>query len=65
MAGADRKSHRSPRQRARGMQGSRYSFSGDYYKHDLLTVVNDNHGTGIMMLAGAEIIKLKGMLGGK
>lgn len=44
--------------------GSRYSFIGDYYKHDLLTVVNDNHGTGIMMLAGAEIIKLKGMLGG-
>ncbi|MGG4343052.1 glycoside hydrolase family 88 protein [Paenibacillus lautus] len=33
--------------------GSRYSFTGDYYKKDLLTVVNDNHGIGIMMLAGA------------
>ncbi|NMO96696.1 glycoside hydrolase family 88/105 protein [Paenibacillus lemnae] len=43
--------------------GSRYSFTGDYYKFDLLTVVNDNHGTGIMMLAGVEIMKLKGMLG--
>lgn len=28
-------------------------------------VVNDNHGIGIMMLAGVEIIKLKGMLGGQ
>jgi unsaturated rhamnogalacturonyl hydrolase len=45
--------------------GSHYSFTGDYYKQDLLTVVNDNHGIGIMMLVGAEIIKLKGMLGGK
>ena len=45
--------------------GSRYSFTGDYYKHDLLTVINDNHGIGIMMLACAEIMKLKGMLGGK
>ncbi|MFC3802045.1 glycoside hydrolase family 105 protein [Cohnella sp. GCM10012308] len=38
--------------------GSRYSFTGDYYKYDLLTVVNDNHGTGIMMLAGVEICRL-------
>ncbi|ETT67157.1 glycoside hydrolase family protein [Paenibacillus sp. FSL H8-457] len=28
-------------------------------------MVNDNHGIGIMMLACAEIMKLKGMLNGK
>ncbi|WP_261808123.1 glycoside hydrolase family 88 protein [Paenibacillus sp. N3.4] len=39
--------------------GSRYSFTADYYKEDLLTVVNDNHGIGIMMLAGTEVLKLK------
>lgn len=41
--------------------GSRYAFTADYYKHDLLTVINDNHGIGIMMLAGTEIAKLKRM----
>jgi len=35
--------------------GSRYSFAPDYYMYDLRTVVNDNHGIGIMMLAGVEI----------
>ncbi|WP_219836210.1 glycoside hydrolase family 105 protein [Paenibacillus sp. R14(2021)] len=35
--------------------GSRYAFTADYYKYDLLTVVNDNHGIGIMMLAGVEM----------
>lgn len=39
--------------------GSRYSFSPDYYMYDLRTVVNDNHGIGIMMLAGVEISLLK------
>ncbi|OXM86591.1 glycoside hydrolase family 88/105 protein [Paenibacillus rigui] len=39
--------------------GSRYAFSADYYKYDLLTVLNDNHGIGIMMLAGVELAKLK------
>lgn len=39
--------------------GSRYAFTADYYKKDLLTVTNDNHGVGIMMLAGTEIVKLK------
>lgn len=39
--------------------GSRYSFSPDYYMYDLRTVVNDNHGIGIMMLAGVEIGKLR------
>ncbi|MDI4643744.1 glycoside hydrolase family 88/105 protein [Cohnella hashimotonis] len=42
--------------------GSRYSFTEDYYKYDLLTVVNDNHGTGIMMLAGVEICRLEAFL---
>ncbi|MHA7964661.1 glycoside hydrolase family 88/105 protein [Paenibacillus sp. CAU 1782] len=39
--------------------GSRYSYSADYYMYDLRTVVNDNHGIGIMMLAGVEISLLK------
>lgn len=39
--------------------GSRYSFSPDYYMHDLRTVLNDNHGIGIMLLAGVEIMRLK------
>ncbi|RIX59553.1 glycosyl hydrolase [Paenibacillus nanensis] len=39
--------------------GSRYSFSPDYYMYDLRTVVNDNHGIGIMMLAGVEISSLR------
>lgn len=39
--------------------GSRYSFSPDYYMYDLRTVLNDNHGIGIMMLAGVEIMRLK------
>lgn len=38
--------------------GSRYSFSPDYYMYDLRTVLNDNHGIGIMMLAGVEIGRL-------
>jgi unsaturated rhamnogalacturonyl hydrolase len=39
--------------------GSRYSFTAEYYKEDLLTVLNDNHGIGIMLLAGTEVLKLK------
>ncbi|WP_334075165.1 glycoside hydrolase family 88/105 protein [Paenibacillus sp. A14] len=39
--------------------GSRYSFTPDYYKYDLRTVINDNHGIGIMMLAGVEVGKMK------
>lgn len=38
--------------------GSRYSYSADYYKYDLLTVLNDNHGIGIMLLAGVEMASL-------
>lgn len=43
--------------------GSRYSFASDYYKYDLLTVTNDNHGIGIMLLAAVEVMKLKHSLG--
>ncbi|MDK8193880.1 glycoside hydrolase family 88 protein [Paenibacillus sp. UMB7766-LJ446] len=39
--------------------GSRYAFTADYYNKDLLTVTNDNHGIGIMMLAGTEVAKMK------
>jgi len=39
--------------------GSRYSFAPDYYMYDLRTVVNDNHGIGIMMLAGIEVELLR------
>jgi unsaturated rhamnogalacturonyl hydrolase len=39
--------------------GSRYSFTAEYYKNDLLTVTNDNHGIGIILLAAVEVIKLK------
>lgn len=39
--------------------GSRYSFAPDYYMYDLRTVINDNHGIGIMMLAGVEVEQLR------
>jgi len=39
--------------------GSRYSFAPDYYMYDLRTVVNDNHGIGIMMLAAVEVELLR------
>lgn len=39
--------------------GSRYSFAPDYYMYDLRTVVNDNHGIGIMMLAGVEVEQMR------
>ena len=38
--------------------GSAYSFSPDYYKHELLPVFNDTHGTGIVLLAGMEYTKM-------
>ncbi|THF84265.1 hypothetical protein E6C55_01785 [Cohnella fermenti] len=44
--------------------GSRYSFSPDYYMHELRTVVNDNHGIGIVILAGVEVHLLKNSLAG-
>ncbi|MEI7025927.1 glycoside hydrolase family 88/105 protein [Paenibacillus sp. y28] len=45
--------------------GSRYAFTAEYYNKDLLTVTNDNHGIGIMMLAGTEVAKLKSWLAGE
>ncbi|MGN7416110.1 glycoside hydrolase family 88/105 protein [Paenibacillus sp. SAF-068] len=39
--------------------GSRYAFTAEYYDQDLRTVTNDNHGIGIMMLAGTEVAKMK------
>lgn len=39
-------------------QGSGYSFTGDYYKNDLTWILNDTHGTGIVLLAGIETMKL-------
>ncbi|SDY03406.1 Rhamnogalacturonyl hydrolase YesR [Evansella caseinilytica] len=40
-------------------QGSGYSFTADYYKHDLSWLLNDTHGIGIVLLAGIETMKLK------
>jgi rhamnogalacturonyl hydrolase YesR len=39
--------------------GSRYSFSSDYYKHELPWSMNDTHGIGIVLLAGVETAKLQ------
>ncbi|CAI6084782.1 hypothetical protein PAECIP112173_04398 [Paenibacillus sp. JJ-100] len=39
--------------------GSRYAFTAEYYDQDLRTVTNDNHGIGIMMLAGTEVAKME------
>lgn len=35
-------------------QGSRYSFTPEYYKNELGAVTNDTHGIGIVLLAGIE-----------
>ncbi|KYG33030.1 glycoside hydrolase family 105 protein [Alkalihalobacillus trypoxylicola] len=43
-------------------QGSGYSFTGDYYKHDLTWILNDTHGTGIVLLAGIETVQLRSWL---
>ena len=39
-------------------RGSLYSFTPEYYKNVLLWNLNDVHGTGIVMLAGIEVLKL-------
>lgn len=39
-------------------RGSEFSFIPDYYKYDLLWNLNDTHGTGIVMLAGIEVIRI-------
>ncbi|MDU0205359.1 glycoside hydrolase family 88 protein [Paenibacillus sp. MAH-36] len=43
-------------------RGSNFSYSEAYYKHDLLWVENDTHGTGIVMLAGDEVRKMFDLL---
>lgn len=40
-------------------RGSGYSFSKEYYANDLGWNKNDTHGTGIVMLAGIEVEKMK------
>lgn len=39
-------------------RGSEFSFIPDYYKYDLTWRLNDTHGTGIVMLAGIEVVRL-------
>ena len=38
-------------------RGSEFSFTPDYYIHDLLWKLNDTHGMGIVLLAGVELKK--------
>lgn len=38
--------------------GSDYSFKPEYYRDELPWVINDPHGTGIVMLAGIELYRL-------
>lgn len=40
-------------------RGSGYSFSKEYYANDLSWNINDTHGTGIVMLAGIEVEKMR------
>lgn len=44
-------------------RGSEFSFIPDYYKYELGWNLNDTHGTGIVMLAGIEVIRLEEYLG--
>ena len=43
-------------------RGSEFSFIADYYKYELGCNLNDTHGTGIVMLAGIEVIRLNKFL---
>lgn len=43
-------------------RGSEFSFIPDYYKYELGWNLNDTHGTGIVMLAGIEVIRLNDFL---
>lgn len=45
-------------------RGSEFSFIPDYYKYELGWNLNDTHGTGIVMLAGIEVIRLGEYLAG-
>lgn len=39
-------------------RGSGFSFTADYYKNELSWILNDTHGTGIVLLAGVEVVKM-------
>ena len=43
-------------------RGSEFSFIADYYKYELGWNLNDTHCTGIVMLAGIEVIRLNKFL---
>ena len=43
-------------------RGSEFSFIPDYYKNELGWNLNDTHGTGIVMLAGIEVIRISDYL---
>ena len=43
-------------------RGSEFSFIPDYYKYELGWNLNDTHGTGIVMLAGIEVIRISEFL---
>ena len=39
-------------------KGSCFAFNSDYYKYDLPWVKNDMHGSGIVLIAATEVLKL-------
>lgn len=43
-------------------RGSEFSFLADYYKNELGWNLNDTHGTGIVMLAGIEVLRISDFL---
>ena len=45
-------------------KGSGYSFTKSYYKNELFWSKNDNHGTGIVLLAGCELNLVENLLAG-
>lgn len=46
-------------------RGSGFSFSQSYYRNELPWVLNDNHGTGIVILAGYETLQMNEFLEGE
>lgn len=41
-------------------KGSGFSFTEEYYREELFWITNDNHGVGIVLLAGSEMERLLG-----
>jgi rhamnogalacturonyl hydrolase YesR len=41
-------------------RGSEFAFNPRYYAEHLLPRLNDTHGVGIVLLAGTEMLKLRG-----